>query len=503
MFFNPLGIAVDSSGIVYIADATNNRIRKVSGGAISTYAGNGSTGFSGDGGPATAGAVWSPFAVAVDRAGNLYIADASNFRIRKVATNGAITTVAGGPTPGFSGDGGPATSAGLLLPGGVAVDSNGNLYIADIGNNRIRKVNASGIINTVAGNGSKGYSGDGGAATSAMFNFSSSRVGLAVDAAGNLYITDTGNSRVRKVDASGIVTTVAGNGIAGFSGDGGPATSAGLNNPNDVAIDSNGNLYIADTTNNRVRKVTMSNGGGTPSISANGIVNGASFVPGLVANSWGTVQGSSLSPVTDTWANAIVNGALPTSLDGVSVGVGGKAAYVYYVSPTQINFLTPDVSAGSAQVTVATPSGTSSTFTVNNSTYSPAFFTWPNNQPVATRQDFSLAAAAGTFAGATTIAAKPGDVLILWGTGFGPTIPAAPVGVQIPGDKTYSAASKVSVTINGAAVNVIGAALAPNFAGLYQVAIQVPGSLADGNYPIVATVGGASSPSGLMLAVKR
>ncbi len=274
-----------------------------------------------------------------------------------------------------------------------------------------------------------------------------------------------------------------------------------MNSPSDLALDTSGNLYIADTSNNRVRKVTMSSGG-TPSVAANGIVNGASFAPGLPANSWGTIQGTNLSPVTDTWANAIVNGALPTSLDGVSVSVGGQAAYVYYVSPTQINFMTPNVSAGSAQVTVTTPSGTSSTFTVNVSTYAPAFFPWPNNQPVATRQDFSLAVAAGTFAGATTVAAKPGDVLILWGTGFGPTSPAAPVGTQVPTDKTYSTSSTVGVTINGAQVQVYGAALAGGFAGLYQVAIQVPGTLADGSYPLVATVGGASSPA-VTLVVKR
>ncbi len=502
-FFNPSGIAADSFGNVYIADSSNNRVRKVNAaGTITTYAGTGSPTFSGDGGPAPSAALSTPTAVAVDSTGNLYIADGVNGRIRKVTTGGVISTVAGGALlPGFSGDGGSAVGAGLFLPGGVAVDSTGNIYIADIGNNRIRKMNTAGIISTVAGNGIKGFSGDGGPATGASLNLFGAHCGLAVDGAGNLYIPDIANHRIRKVDPSGIITTVAGDGIAGFSGDGSPAISAGLNNPGDVAFDSAGNFYIADTSNNRVRKVTTGSGAATPSISANGIVNGASFQPGIVANSWMTIEGANLAAVTDTWVKAIVNGALPTSLDGVTASVGGKPAYVYYVSPTQLNLLAPDIPAGPAQVTVTAPSGTSSTFTVTASQYGPAFFSWPNNQPVATRQDFSYAAADGTFAGATTVPAKPGDVIILWGTGFGPTLPAAPVGVQVPSDRTYSTATPPSIQINNVAATVYGAALAPGFAGLYQVAIQVPTSLPDGNWPLTAIIGGVTSPSGVSLTV--
>lgn len=246
-----LGIAVDSSGNLYIPDGSV--VRKVSqSGLITTVAGNGTFGYTGDGGSALGATLEGPLGVAVDSSGNLYIADSSANVVRKVDTSGIITTVAGSSNGGFGGDGGLATSAQLSQPNAVAVDSNGNLYIADSGNNRIRKVNTSGVISTVAGNGKAGYSGDGGPATSAELN---DPTGIAIDTSGTLYIADFKNNRIRVVDSSGNIATYAGSGTYGFKGDGGSAPAAELAYPGSVAVDSSGNLYIADRGNERVREV--------------------------------------------------------------------------------------------------------------------------------------------------------------------------------------------------------------------------------------------------------
>ena len=262
----PSSVAVDTAGNFSIADLLNQRVRRVDAatGIITTVAGNGSFGFSGDGGLATNASLAFPSSVAVDAAGNVFIADVSNQRIRRVdAATGIITTVAGNGTFGFSGDGGLAIDASLNDPIGVAVDSAGNLFIADTFNQRIRRVDAAtGIITTVAGNGTFGFSGDGGLATDASL---SRPTAAALDSAGNLFIADQSNQRVRRVDAAtGIMTTVAGDGTFGYAGDGGLATDACLKNPAGVAVDSAGNLFIADQSNHRIRHVEGSGtvGGG-------------------------------------------------------------------------------------------------------------------------------------------------------------------------------------------------------------------------------------------------
>jgi uncharacterized protein (TIGR03437 family) len=247
---DPRGVAVDNAGNLYVPDYGAGRVLKVSpSGTITTVAGNGPCCGSSDGGPATTAQLHYPSYLAMDAAGNLYIADSSVYKVSPV---GVITTVAGANLGSF-GDGVPATGA-VLSAAGLAVDNVGNLYIADTSTSRIRKVSPSGIINTLAGNSTFGYSGDGGPAISAQLNYPA---GLAGDSVGNLYVADSGNGRVRKVSPTGIITTVAGNGTCCNSlGDGGPATSAQLNGPVSVAIDGTGNLYIADSGNYRVRKVS-------------------------------------------------------------------------------------------------------------------------------------------------------------------------------------------------------------------------------------------------------
>ncbi len=253
---SPVAVAADGNGNVYVADDIGARVMKVSaGGAVGVFAGTGVVGYAGDGGAAVNAELDSPSAVAVDAAGNVYIAEEGNHVVRKVDAAGTITTVAGNGSAGFSGDGGPARSAMLDAPGGLAVDGAGNLYIADSGSGRIRKVAAGGTITRVAGNGVQGFAGDGGPAVNAEFNYPR---GLAVDGKGNLYIADAFNNRVRMVTAGGLIFTVAGDGEAGYAGDGGVAAGGRLNAPMGVAVDGQGNVYVADAGNNAVRRLTAS-----------------------------------------------------------------------------------------------------------------------------------------------------------------------------------------------------------------------------------------------------
>ena len=321
----PGGVTVDSTGNLFFVDGSY-RVRRVApSGTIATVAGNGTQGYSGDGGPAVNAQLRYPYAIAVDAAGSLFITDDKS--IRKVTTTGIISTLAGNGTQGFSGDGGPAVSAQLNYPSSLAVDKDGNLFIADSYNSRVRKVSPDGIITTVAGNGGSGFTGDGGPATDATFL---DLQGIAIDQAGNLYIVDcdydSGNARIRKVSTGGVITTVAGNGTTGFSGDGGPATSAQLSGAEAVAVDAAGNIYIADSYNNRLRKVTP-----------DGIIN--------------TVAGANAASLSSSG-----DGGPATSAQlGIPHGVVVDAAGNLYIADGRLQKVTPDGIIN----TVANVSGTS------------------------------------------------------------------------------------------------------------------------------------------------
>jgi len=316
------GIATDASGNLFVADSQNSLIRKVdTNGIITTVAGNGTFGFSGDGGAATNASLYWPTSVAVDSAGNLYIADNNNQLVRKVNATGVITTFAGNGqydtntgAGTYSGDGGAATNAGLNQPQAVAVDAEGNVFIADSGNNRIRKIAPSGIITTVAGLGTNAFFGDGGAATNAGLSYPA---GVAIDSSGNLFIADTSNFRVRKVTTNGVISTVAGTGnpTNGPTGDGGPATSAELSPPSDVAVDAVGNLYIADSNWGAVRKVD------TNGVITTVLTNLSS--PRLTTDRAGNLFVSD----SDTVLRLDTNGVLTTVAGGgIGVADGGPAA---------------------------------------------------------------------------------------------------------------------------------------------------------------------------------
>jgi uncharacterized protein (TIGR03437 family) len=345
LFNDPTALTLDTAGRLYIADPGNHCIRRIADGVVTTVAGNRQIGATGDGGPATSATLNFPTGVATDRAGNLYIADFQNARVRRVSPNGTITTVAGNGTFRLSPDGIQATSAALYITSGIALDAAGNLYIAENQRPRVRRVTPGGIISTVAGNGQQGFSGEGVSATTASL-FSPSRV--AFDRSGNLYISDNALNRVRRVTPSGIVQTVAGTGLDSFAGDGGPATSAAIHQPEGIALDASGNLYIADFVNNRVRRVdgagiiTTFAGNGQAGSSGDGgpAVNSSLNAPvGVAVDAQGNVY------IAERYGNRVrrvsANGTITTFAgngQAASSGDGGQALSASLYQPAGMTF---------------------------------------------------------------------------------------------------------------------------------------------------------------------
>ena len=511
----PFDVALDGVGNLYIAEWGNHRIRKVdSAGMITTVAGDRTLGYGGDGGAAVAAQLNRPRGVALDGAGNLYIADGDNQRIRKVDAAGVITTVAGDGTLGYGGDGGAAVAAQLNHPFSVGPDGAGNLYIADGDNQRIRKVDAAGVITTVAGDGTSGYGGDGGAAVAAQLNLPS---GVALDGAGNLYIADGDNQRIRKVDAAGVITTVAGDGTEGYGGDGGAATVAQLNSPIGMALDGTGNLYIADAGSHRIRRLTPP-AMPPPRISAGGVVLATQtpLVSRISPNAIISVFGhefagtQTLSPVIDAAGGIAVN------LAATCLEIGGKRAPLFVVTPGQINAQVPhDLAPGEAALTVTRGCGTaneqrSAAASATVAAVSPAFFNLVNNadgrNPLVALHGGgpALIGAPGLLPGAEFTPAAPGEVVTLYGTGFGPIEPAIAAG-RIPG-AAANLTNAVAFTVGGMAVppqDVLYAGASPCCAGLYQFTLRLPADVPDGDATVTATVQGVSTPQGPFLTVRQ
>ncbi len=483
--YEPSGVVVDAAGNLYIADSANHKVRKVTpDGIIRRLAGEGWGGYTGDGGPALQARLNRPTGVALDRSGNVFIADSWNHAIRRVAPDGEIITVAGTGRSGFSGDGGHAAAAQLNNPTSVLVDSTGNLYIADRGNHRVRKVVPDGTISTVAGTGQTGFEGDGGPATSARFW---QPHGVALDRAGNLYIADLYNHRIRKVSPEGTISTIAGTGQSGFGGDGGPATEAQFFQPHGVAVDAAGSIYIADRYNHRIRKLAPLN---PPSVI--GIKNAASFETGRAApDSWVSLFGANLAgglAVAETTP-------LPTWLGGTSVKVidsAGieRAAPLHFVAPGQINFLVPaGTKPGSATIKVTTLGGSAS-MPLQVEAVAPGLFSANSDgagvaAALAQRYTtagaqspqyvFEYSAASGRHVAVPIDLGGTSDqvILLLYGTGI------------------RGLGSAVTAAIGGQPAEVLGAAAQGQYAGLDQVNVRLPRALAGrGEVPVELTVDG-------------
>jgi uncharacterized protein (TIGR03437 family) len=486
----PEGVGVDAAGNVFIVDTLNSRIRQLApGGNIFTYAGNGNASYFGDGLPAVRAAVNQPEGLAVDSAGNVYIADTLDNVVRKV-NNGTITTLAGFGPPGFSGDGGPATRAQLNHPSAVALDAAGNLFVADTGNHRVRKIDPLGGIATVAGNGDTTFGGDGGPAAGAGL---SGPRGVAVDTAGNLYIADTGHNRIRKVTPDGTIATIAGNGTCCYSGDGGSAATAQLNVPWGLWVDARGSLYVADSGNNAIRMlqpISLARSIGAVSSAATNLTG--PVAPGEIV----VIYGSGLGPAQTVPFQA-QGGQVATQLAGTTVLFNGTAAPVMYTSATQVSAIVPYAAPGvSTQVVVQYQGLSTAPVSVPLAATAPGIFT-----------------ADGTGRGAAAVInrdgssnnsgspAPPGSVVTFFATGEGVTVPAGVDG-RVTGTVLPKPVAPVTATIGGVPATVLFAGEAPNdVAGVMQVNVTVPTNLPAGAVPLVLTVGAASSQPGVTIAV--
>jgi trimeric autotransporter adhesin len=495
----PVGLALDSSGNLYISDQTKSKVSKLdTAGSLTVFAGTGTPGFFGDGAAAAGAELNVPQGLAVDADGNLYIADSLNHRVRMVSPQGVITTFAGTGTAGFSGDGGPARLAQMSAPSALTFDSAGNLYIVDssiafnclsatwvcnampgVTNQRIRKVDKNGIITTVAGNGQGSYGGDGGLAVEAALCFPNS---VAVDGSGNLFILDAGNQVVRMVDTTGTISTVSfldEHGALAFD----LSVDDYAKEGGGIAVDGSGDLFIAaweDAVVYKARKVS------TPYFS--NAVNAANFsaTPGLQAAPGSLIAIYGLNLALQP---ASANPPLPPDLGGVSVSIGGIPAPILYVSPSQINVQAPfKTLLGSAAIAIDTPSGPANPGQITVTAAAPAIFRCSNclNQGMIETPD-------GNVPAYGIEAAHPGEYVSIYCTGLGDVSNRPADGAPAPFGPPYSETLVTpAVTIGGVPAVVQFSGLAPGYAGLYQVNVLVPENAPLGDsVPVTLSVGTA------------
>jgi len=537
----PTDVKADGAGALYIADTANHRIRKVAAGVITTIAGDGEAGFSGDNGPATVARLFRPQGVAIDNAGNVYVADTQNHRIRKITPGGVISTVAGTGLAGFNGESKPALDAQLHTPTSVAVDSNGVLFVADTGNHRIRRLTASGFLLTIAGSGGRGFGGDGEAALGAKLD---TPVGLAFGTAGELYIADQGNRRVRKIAALGTITTVvanaglpaglamdgqgvlcysdavthsilavepggtlravAGKGERGYAGDGEAAQEAKLDGPAGLAMDKLGNLYLADSGNHRIRKVSPA-AIVPPSLPPpvveeasvrvwhGAILEATAVAPGMLV----TLQGAGIGPPAPLSGTVGAGGALSDTLGDTQVRFDGKPAPILYAQENLMNVQVPYSVAGLSTVKIEVWRGGQSRGWVNVAVkpFLPGIFTAGSgagpanaiNEDLSVNQSGSGAARGGRFT--------------FYATGEGLAEPSLVEGRLA--DEPYPApAAAVAVSIDGRAAEITAMGVAASSPGVLQITVRVPVETASGPVPLILSVGGAASQSGVTVFVR-
>ncbi|MGH9627550.1 MAG: hypothetical protein ACRD7E_04285, partial [Bryobacteraceae bacterium] len=483
---SPAGIAIDSRGTLCMAETDEHRIRCISAaGVVWIFAGTGEAGFRGDNGPAAEALLHSPTALAFDLSGNLYVADTGNERIRKIVPSGFISTVAGGGTA--AGDG-PALAAQLLQPAGVAVDRSGNIFFSESGSNRIRKVNAAGQITTLA---------------DAQAGLKQPQ-GLRVDEAGNLYFADTGNHQVRRISSSGKVTVIAGTGVYGFGGDNGPATAGLLSFPRDVALDPSGAIWISDSGNHRIRKLTPASGPdiveplppGEVTLPPMKIVHAGmlrehAVAPGQIV----TIYGQGLGPATGE-SGRLNAGRLETEVAQVQVHFDGVAAPLFYVREDQINVQVPFAISGrrETEITVMHAGAAKGRQKIAVSGSAPAFLIDDirTGGAIALNQD-------GTV-NSIENAAPRNSVVVLYATGDGQLgagaidgQPAEPVSFSVP----------VAVTVGGYPAEVLYAGRAPGLVGLMQLNIRIPGGfMPAGRLPVVMRLNGVETKNSATIVVR-